>query len=244
MIRRTDHNHWLLIDQIEHARIAAELAAEWADPEWQAFRNQWPILDAILHHDDGWLDWDAEPQLDPQTGQPRDFTEMRLADSTALWRLSIEECDRIDPVAGHWVSLHFGWLAEQALENRTDVQDLAAARQFLQTQRASSRADAEVLHTGLRWLQMFDRLSLWLCCSPPPQSRQLETPSGRPLQMTFASPLQPEMTLWPYESDRIQLQTAARRVPRKHYDRQSFQVALRAANEPDIRWSLSSFSAG
>ena len=238
MIRRSDHNHWLLIDQIEHARISAELATEWADPDWISFHQQWPIIEAIAHHDDGWKDWDSCPQIAPETGMPRDFTEMRLEDSTDIWRRSVEACLQFSPLSGQWVSHHFCWLAEQALSNRTDEQDRAAAHSFLEDQQLLIRNSLAESRIGLRWLQTFDRLSLWLCCTPAAEPRTLGTSSGQSIHMSFADPEKPDLNPWPFRSDRVQVQTNCRRVRATHYRRGDFQNALKSSDVTGIRWLL------
>ncbi|QDU39823.1 hypothetical protein Mal4_41710 [Maioricimonas rarisocia] len=94
MIRRTSENSWLLIAQTEHARIAAELARAWGNDRFAPLSLADWLVPAIRHHDDGWSDWDDAPHVDPETGTPRDFTEMAMADATAIWRRSIAVCSR------------------------------------------------------------------------------------------------------------------------------------------------------
>src|SRR5579862_8870095 len=138
MIRRDDGEHWLLIDQQEHAHLAAEVAAVWcADasttngvPQW--VRDQ--IWLAVARHDDGWAVWDQAPRVDPATGVPRDFMEMRMADSTEIWSRSIEGC-ATHPLSAYAVSRHFCYLAEQVRDGRrSDLDDLQAVDRFLQEQ--------------------------------------------------------------------------------------------------------------
>ncbi|MFG0334180.1 MAG: DUF3891 family protein [Maioricimonas sp. JB049] len=94
MIRRTSENSWLLIPQTEHARIAAELARAWGNSRFAPLSLADWLVPAIRHHDDGWTDWDNSPQTDPESGTPRDFTEMPIAESTAIWHRSIAICSR------------------------------------------------------------------------------------------------------------------------------------------------------
>src|SRR5688572_24534396 len=87
---------WLLIPQISHAQLAGELATFWTitlDP-WISNRlelhpERMELILAILHHDDGWASWDAEPGVDSDTGTPSNFNEMLLGESLAIWRHSI-----------------------------------------------------------------------------------------------------------------------------------------------------------
>jgi hypothetical protein len=136
MIRRDDGRDWLLISQVDHARLAGEIAAVWGSAAVPSLPVPELLVPAVRDHDEGWRDWERRPQVDPDTGRPRDFTEMPMAVSTAIWGRSIEACAG-SPLGGLWVSLHFCWLAEKAWENRRDrPEELAAVESFLDDQAA------------------------------------------------------------------------------------------------------------
>lgn len=239
VIRRRDQADWLLIDQVEHARLATELAVAWQEPAWQSLCEQTPVLDAIAHHDDGWLDWDPVPGLHPDSGHPRDFTEMRLEDSTALWERGIETCRGFAPVAGEWVSRHFCWLANQAIAHRTQEDDRLAAKRFLERQRAlfprDSGSDGE--GDGFLWLQMFDRLSLWFCCDPVEKARTLPVPTGRCVSVETTSNQRLHFSPWPFRSSHIQFTARARRIPARRFaSTHEFHTSLIESQEENVEW--------
>src|SRR4051794_14930642 len=112
MIRRDDRDRWLLISQVDHARLAAEVAGAWGNAR---FARPEPVawtLPAIAHHDDGWAAWERRPRIDPGTGKPFSFFEMPIADSIDLWRSSIARCAQESDFGGAIVSRHFSHLAE------------------------------------------------------------------------------------------------------------------------------------
>src|SRR5690606_1098412 len=92
---------WLLISQIEHARISGELARAWgntevaaviapqgaADAQRRAIRDEW--LAAVRHHDDGWAGPEADPAVDQVLGRPYSFLDMPREESLGVWRDSI-----------------------------------------------------------------------------------------------------------------------------------------------------------
>jgi hypothetical protein len=209
MIRREDGADWLLIPQIEHAHVAAEIAAAWG----RALSPD--VVAAVRHHDDGWREWDASPRIDPETGIPRSFLEMPMSVATEIWSRSIELCGQerkpqseVDqtssPLGGLAVSGHFCWLAEQACESRDDPEELAAIERFLeaqarqqtawrealQRQENASTADVDLqVELGFRTVQFFDRLSLWLCCAVQSKPYEAEFPGGGIFKF---APLAPE----------------------------------------------------
>ena len=93
MIRREDNDDWILIPQVKHARLADELASAWI-----GFDNSHllpmskHLLPAIHSHDEGWIEWDEQPEMNSDTGVPRSFLEMPMSVSTDLWRKSIAYC--------------------------------------------------------------------------------------------------------------------------------------------------------
>ncbi len=213
MIRRDDQENWLIIDQKDHARVAVELAGVWgkepfvAEPSETAsiIRSSEPVDDfklrvalrfAIEHHDDGWAEWDRALRIDPNTGVPRDFREMRMHDATAIWTQSISICT-VWPVAGYAVSRHFCYLASQVQKGgRHDSADLQSVAQFLHDQatlQQNLRDEAQRIgrgeefvqggETGFRAVQFFDRLSLWLCCAEEHELETFTDPQGRPYSL-------------------------------------------------------------
>lgn len=91
MIRRNQGNDWLLISQLEHARIAAELAEAWNDAELIHFPHRAELLSAVRHHDDGWAVWESKPTINDD-GEPREFTEMPMSVAMSIWIRSIDIC--------------------------------------------------------------------------------------------------------------------------------------------------------
>src|SRR5690242_18324673 len=95
MIRRLEQHpdrgdSWLLIPQIEHARLAGRLAENWGAAPFGTLPARDELIVAVEHHDDGWADWDRRPAVDAERGTPIEFTEMPLADALGIWRQSID----------------------------------------------------------------------------------------------------------------------------------------------------------
>ncbi len=187
MIRRNtplgDHpNKWLLISQIEHARVSAALADAWLTTSPGATlpidlptEVRQELLSALTHHDDGWASWESNPTLDPVLGQPYSFLDLPREESLPLWRDSITLARRIGPLAGWIVAGHFSRLLHDSDDAAT-----SAARQWFDTfdpLRQQWLAEWQAIdpahHTlpvaerCLFWLRLFDWLSLWLCCQSP-----------------------------------------------------------------------------
>jgi hypothetical protein len=91
MIRRDTPDSWLLISQVDHARLAGDLAAAWGNDRVAGLPLADWLVPAVRDHDEGWRFWEAHPTVTPD-GKPRQFLEMPPAESTAIWTVSIDTC--------------------------------------------------------------------------------------------------------------------------------------------------------
>lgn len=91
MIRREAADGWLLISQVDHARLAGDFAAAWGNNRVPGLPLAEWLVPAVRDHDEGWRTWEAAPTV-TEAGRPRQFTEMPAAEATAIWTRSIELC--------------------------------------------------------------------------------------------------------------------------------------------------------
>jgi hypothetical protein len=315
MIRRETDDAWLLISQVDHAHLAADLAAAWGNDHVPRLPLAEWLVPAIRDHDEGWRDWECTPTV-TDGGRPRQFTEMPAAEATAIWSKSIAICadgvassaealrrlragggeitpddaavltailrrrgsfgadelsselvsegdltpeaiavtlarmERAEviaplhttlggpsyalklpsvgsaPLGGLWVSRHFTALAQAARENRADQpEECATLDAFLdeqaERQRAWSAAARDfagdewerVLDTGFRYVQFFDRLSLWLCMAEREEPWEASLSSSLTLRFTPQSTREMAVTPWPFAPPALELSVPALRLP-------------------------------
>lgn len=259
MIRRDVHrpdgaSGWILISQIEHARLAGELARYWGNEPVRAVDDD-EVLWTIVHHDDGWSQWEQAPGVEQPSGRPLDFTEMPPETALAIWRKSIlaaADHGNLAPwlVAGHFSALlahshaaHSdaakGWLAE--FQQRRKAW-LAAWKSDSPDSNTLERAAANLSH-----LQMFDSLSLWFCCAERSASQRVTTPEGIELilepvareretkqakngqRKAEGTTCEVRISPWPLNVDTHQLTAAGWYVPAQHYND---AASLFAARKP------------
>ena len=116
MIRREvrfadGRRQWLLISQIEHARISGDLAErcmeQFGDSDSALNTVREELLQAIVHHDDGWIEWEMAPRLDLDFGRPLSFLELPIDDALAVWSRSIDAVGKFGEFAAWVVAGHF-----------------------------------------------------------------------------------------------------------------------------------------
>lgn len=256
MIRRDDRGDWLIIAQVEHARLAGELARVWGNDRVASLAAFPTLVWGVEHHDDGWQEWDDAPRLKPATGFPRSFLEMRMRDSTAIWSRSIAVCSA-DPLAGIAVSRHFCHLANQAQNSgRADADDRESIDRFLREQAAvqarlvdaarsnkaaeTNRDFEQSCDLGFRTVRFFDLMSLWLCCAERHQPEPLVAPMGEAVKLIPRDPAQIVIEPYPLCVDSLRLETPVRRLAARRYANDAeLQAALRAAPIEVLAWTIS-----
>jgi hypothetical protein len=236
---------WLLISQVEHARLSGELAARcihrFGDPTDSLQEVRRELLLAIHSHDDGWSEWETQPRLDPELGRPLSFLELPLGEALEIWERSIVAASKIGELAAWVVAGHFSALlatvghhAAEA-EARSWLRDVAARRSAWFAgwhSRDAAVHTAELAGAALKWLQLFDILSLWPCSQYPVSGEQIshwpepfrtaadgtlvreirpgqQSPANKPCRIVFEP--------WPFDEQEILVQAAASLVPARRY---------------------------
>ena len=231
MLRRVDRTKgqesWLLVPQIEHARLSGALAQAWGDAALAAIEPSGELIKAIGHHDDGWADWDAAPDVDPSSGRPLSFVEMPLETSIDIWRRSIYLACGLGHLAPHVVSAHFTALLQKASPRWSqDPRRFQISRQFLdeqsehretwlsQWQRPNPAVRTrKMADQALAYLQFFDGVSLWLCGAERSEPQVFETPEGHEISLAPLSTSRFTAQPWPLAVERWEWIVPARRVP-------------------------------
>jgi hypothetical protein len=136
------------------------------------------------------------------------------------------------------VSLHFQWLASQALTSRESESDRPSAEGFISEQQRLFPASAEST-PELPWLQLFDRLSLRLCCDEPPSPGPIDLPGSGQLRLRFSQRGEPVFDPYPFSKNTLQFATTGRRVPIRKYENDSdFQSDLDEAPVVEVCWGV------
>ncbi|TWU09023.1 hypothetical protein CA54_42630 [Symmachiella macrocystis] len=252
MIRREQGADWLIVSQVDHARLAAELAQVWR----HSIASSWGISEllfhAVLKHDDGWRAWETGLEIDPANGIPRDFTEMPMDVASGIWTSSIETCATEHPLAGIWVSRHFCYLAQHSLSSRADnAADVSAARRFLAEQEQSqqqlrsvslqdvtAREFANLSELGVRFLRLFDGLSLWLCCAERSETSEIQCDGQSARFIPYADA---RIVIDPYVLTKqpLTLAVPARRIAARAYaDNKDLRAAIDASPVEELSWTF------
>ena len=106
MILQEHGNDLLLIRQTDHAVLSGFFARQWGNDLFQRPEPFDSFLTAVTEHDNGWLEWEMAPQLDPKTHLPYSFMSLPTEQHIALYERGIERVVKSDRYAGLLVSMH------------------------------------------------------------------------------------------------------------------------------------------
>lgn len=155
MLLRPEGAGVLCIGQASHAWISGQLARAWRDV---APREE--VALAAEQHDVGWSEADRAPQLDAESGLPRDFMAIDLDARLAIWDPAPRRLESQSLYAALLVSLHGTSLHERV----PGAQGYLAGQRALQEDwRARLGVDPGELERNRRLLAAWDALSLALC---------------------------------------------------------------------------------
>jgi len=247
---------WLLISQVEHARLSGVLGEHCLSHFPDAVRTE--LFHALVHHDDGWVTWDARPQLDPERHRPLSFFEVPHEASLPMWTDSISAAAEFGPLAGWVVASHFLALldaGDDPLEPfEAEWRRLALGQQvkWFDAWHAQNPElhSADLAADALLWLQLLDVMSLWLCGSCPAEGETADEPatdkSARYLALG-GSPLETQLSFdgerirmqpWRFDVPALQLEVAGWLVPVREYCDAEELLAARTGHI--VRWRIAS----
>jgi len=168
--RRDGNLH--LVAQVEHARIAGQLAAAWGNSLFEPPRPAGAVRTAAARHDDGWRAWDARVLFNELERRPMHFLEIDPDEHVRLYRRGVEEVALGDVYAGvlvgmHWTGLYRGrWRSSQGVHLADEEHRwIAAKREAWTADEPRSMFETRLWH-NYELLQLWDLLSLYLCVMP------------------------------------------------------------------------------
>jgi len=215
-----------IVMQVDHSSVAGELASL-----WPGLQPRESVLTAATLHDIGWRSWEAQPRLDPETGRPQNFLSVDIGLHLAFYEEGIAEVTARDRYAGMLVGKHlagiyrqrYGTQAALKLARAPEAQAMidefvARVEQRFGALQAELGVPDEEFWRNYVLLQVFDRLSLWLCKGDPAGTgaMTIALPDGGELSVVPA-PDGCALSPYPYETGPVRVTVPVRVVPLTGY---------------------------
>ncbi len=247
----------MLFRQTDHALLSGAFALAWGNDRIPALTHRDETIVAAARHDDGWSEWELAPKLRPD-GEPVDFIRVPVRDHVPLYRRGIDLVEKEDPYAGVLASLHGERLYTRPFHPGRDPRiqhlkddDLALARDYVDGEHARQnrlladigdgvRADAE---EGWRLLQVWDRMSLFVCMQPLREGAEQKFPPiasmDGDVHIVARATADGEVVLdpYPFTDDPVEFDIAFVRTPQKSWpDEASYRRDFRTAPHETLRF--------
>lgn len=202
----------LLFRQTDHALLSGAFAAKWGSGALPHPPRADATVVAAARHDDGWADWELAPKVDAE-GHPLDFIRIPVDEHVALYRHGIDLVCREDPFAGLVVSLHGERLYTRPFMpgldpriSRLEGRELQLAEGYVDGERSRQSEllrdlgeDApDEAEEAWRLLQVWDRMSLFVCMQPLEAAGEYTMPPVRGADGTDV-----RLTLWAEPPDAV-----------------------------------------
>jgi hypothetical protein len=263
--REHDASGPLLITQVSHAWLAWQIAEHWGNRRFVRPAPRAEVLAAVLLHDGGWTEFDADPGIDDD-GRPLTFDRMPASEHLDIWRRSVARAAAHSRYAGLLVAAHHSALVERktaVLLDRSNTTGARAAQAFRAEMERLQAAWRESLTVdsryrpyleGAAWdaasalLEACDRIAVYLCAElGSPFTLSAHSPSGevQEVELSSGDGITWRAQPWPLEGDRVRLHCEGRRVGKARFpSAEALQEALRRAPVERLSFVLERPSAG
>jgi hypothetical protein len=230
MIVRQVDGSWALIRQVDHAAHAGVLSDAWKAGPFGGEPITDSLREATTRHDLGWTEADHEPEIDPATGGPSNFTQIDEARHTAFYARAVRTIAESDPAAAYMVSLHasglysrrYGWSGLKPVDwlsigehGQALLDSERAYRAELASRLAPPEAEFEALWRSYMLLETFDFLSLLTCfgvesdsCGPVPS----EPAQWLTMTIQRLGPWEVALDPWPFPGTMLVVPVPVRRL--------------------------------
>lgn len=250
IVREMADGHLLCIHQTSHALMAEGFCRYWGNSDFARPRPHAATLLAIAQHDNGWYEWECDPQLRAD-GYPMDFIHFSdQVQKTELWRRGIERTWAQHPYAGLLVGNHAALLYRASLADGVYSGEAAAAVEAFLAEQEARRAQAhrllgqdslyaaalrpEAVDSNTRLLQFGDRASLQISVPWAADARLSNCPVNGVGQFTALHMRydEPHITFdpWPYHVDEFEVHMEGYLLAQNRFERTAdYQQALAEA---------------
>jgi hypothetical protein len=239
----------VVVWQRAHAAMCAQLARAWGNAAFGEVEPRAVVELAAERHEMG-MDGE-EPELNPQTGLPKDYDALSHAEHLPRQFDGPERLAELDPYAGLLASLHhasfYRRTSPTALltrDGRIERRALRRAGRLQQRLRAQLRPDEAQVERNRRLVRYWDGLSHDLLARRWPRVRQGVPAANGDLRdvllTTKGSGANVVLSLdpWPFREERQQFRATGRLLRGRYATQAQLRAAFDAAEEVEFAFAL------
>jgi hypothetical protein len=220
----------IAVGQPAHAWVSGQLARAWGNARFGTPEPREEVCLAAEQHDAGMAAWEARPTLNPDTGLPRSFLELTLAEHLEIWWSAGPLVMSQSPYAALLVSMHGTALYERRDLERLAPADVEKVQSFLAGQRALQErlraalgADPDAVQRNQRLVWTWDSLSLGLLLGWEPFTLSAVPAAGGETDVEVRDR---RLDPWPFATPAVTLRYDGRRLAGPYPDEATMREAL------------------
>src|SRR5579884_680131 len=259
IIRKEPEGGLTLIGQTDHSRLVGQFAAHWGNDDFAPAEPYDSIVRGAVYHDYGWLGYETNPLVNPETGEPYEFRQLPFRpEQLAGYQWCIDWLTGIDLLSGLLTSMHRTGLWKQrygAIAHPTARVNPQSSRPeiaaFIERNEARQEEGRQVVGKDTLWrnyrlLQVWDLLGLYFCCQEPyddfiepaPVSAASDDPGVR-LTMKALGDGRVAFDPYPFDVRPLKVQISSKRLAQLSFpDLQAFQRAYFQAETHLLEYEL------
>jgi hypothetical protein len=180
IVRKQPNGEVMLLTQTDHSRLAGFLASHWGNSNFSPLKPYESVARAATFHDFGWLRYETNPDINPESGEPFTFQNLPFnPEQLDAYQWCVDWLASVDPYSALLVGLHRVGLWRSRFETIThptwrygniklpaEIEEyIARTKPVLDDQQAKIGGDT--LWTNYRLLQVWDLLGLYFTCTDP-----------------------------------------------------------------------------
>ncbi|WP_068677398.1 DUF3891 family protein [Oceanobacillus sp. Castelsardo] len=167
MIVREEKDHFIMIEQDNHAIVSGELIKHWKKELLLSNTLMNSVNTAITLHDYGWKYFDKQPVWNDQINVPYDFTNYPLAPKTIIYTHGINEVEKEDTYAALLCSTHYTKFIIQESSSYAESFVEQERRRQKKIIQSLNNFDKNLFDFHYELLKFTDSLSLFFCINRP-----------------------------------------------------------------------------
>ncbi|MBD2535036.1 DUF3891 family protein [Nostoc flagelliforme FACHB-838] len=248
MLHRLSKYGLICITQPHHAWLSGQFARAWGNEQFGEFVPKEEVCLAAEQHDIGWLQWEQQPTLNPQTGYPYNFTELPTEVHIDIWSGAKQLAFPLGRYATLLVSLHGTGLYERFTSWQNSHKSAEIVRDFLNNEYAFQQqmidilkkdkyytpyATGEVIERNKKLVATWDALSIILCMGKVGEQHITQVPTTNyetTLKLTLVEDKDNHYTAimspWAFQQSEIKLVYEGRLLQQTFIDEPAMREAL------------------
>src|SRR5581483_10336 len=256
MLFRGEGDGLIAISQPAHAWVSGQLARRWGNAQFGGFEPPEEVCLAAALHDIGFVEWEEQPTLNPETGLPFTFLELPTRAHLEIWSAGIRHMLGYGRYPAWLVSAHYTWLcrghpSDSAADRRLERRFLEEQEELQTTLETSllndfyheARATNQALERNRQFVSLWDWLSLLLCMGLHEERIVDNVPTAEGIGEIRLKPLNAEGTRigiapWPFATESLEVLCEGRHLLKRYETEAKMRKALRAASPVTVNMEL------